>query len=316
VKIRAPAKINLGLRVVGKRADGYHLLDTIMVAVSLFDELEIKKRGPQKSGSRQPAQLRVTCDHPLVPSGKKNLVYRAASLLLREAGVTQPLDIHIRKRIPVGAGLGGGSTDAAAAMVGLNRLLKLRFSPRRLEKLASTLGADVPFFIRARPVRARGIGDRFSPLKRVPPWWLVILYPGFPVSSAWVYSKLRRNLTKSYAKTKLSTLLTGASKFAELLVNDLELVTVKRYRRIKLLKDSLIELGAAGALMTGSGSAVFGIFGSREKAKRTYQKLRKNNDIQAFLAQVIGRPRQVRVGEARALGRGSIWKSRRLECFP
>jgi 4-diphosphocytidyl-2-C-methyl-D-erythritol kinase len=111
-------------------------------------------------------------------------------------------------------------------------------------------------------------------------------------------------------------LLTGASKFAELLVNDLELVTVKRYRRIKLLKDSLIELGAAGALMTGSGSAVFGIFGSREKAKRAYQKLRKNNDIQAFLAQVIGRPRQVRVGEARALGRGSIWKSRRLECFP
>lgn len=293
MKIRAPAKINLGLRVVGKRADGYHLLDTIMVAITLFDELEIKKRKPDKSKGKQVAQLRVTCDHPLVPRGEKNLAYQAASLLLHEAGVSAPLDIHIRKRIPVGAGLGGGSTDAAAALVGITRLLKLHFSPRRLEKLATCLGADVPFFIRARPVRARGIGDRLTPLKRVPPWWLVILYPGFPVSTAWVYGNLRLNLTKSRANTKLSTLLTSAPKFADLLVNDLEVVTVKRYRRIKRLKDSLIELGAARALMTGSGSAVFGIFGSREKAKMAYRKLRKTNDIQVLLAQVIGRPGQL-----------------------
>lgn len=293
MKIRAPAKINLGLRVVGKRADGYHLLDTIVVAITLFDELEIKKRKPDKSKGKQVAQLRVTCDHPLVPRGEKNLAYQAASLLLHEAGVTAPLDIHIRKRIPVGAGLGGGSTDAAAALVGITRLLKLHFSPRRLEKLAACLGADVPFFIRARPVRARGIGDRLTPLKRVPPWWLVILYPGFPVSTAWVYGNLRLNLTKSRANTKLSTLLTSAPKFADLLVNDLEVVTVKRYRRIKHLKDSLIELGAARALMTGSGSAVFGIFGSREKAKMAYRKLRKTNDIQVLLAQVIGRPGQL-----------------------
>lgn len=293
MKIRAPAKINLGLRVVGKRADGYHLLDTIMVAITLFDELEIKKRKPDKPKGKQVAQLRVTCDHPLVPRGEKNLAYRAASLLLHEAGVTAPLDIHIRKRIPVGAGLGGGSTDAAAALVGITRLLKLHFAPRRLEKLAACLGADVPFFIRARPVRARGIGDRLTPLKRVPPWWLVILYPGFPVSTAWVYGNLRLNLTKSRANTKLSTLLTSAPKFADLLVNDLEVVTVKRYPRIKRLKDSLIELGAARALMTGSGSAVFGIFGSREKAKMAYRKLRKTNDIQVLLAQVIGRPGQL-----------------------
>jgi 4-diphosphocytidyl-2-C-methyl-D-erythritol kinase len=281
------------LRVVGKRADGYHLLDTIMVAVTLFDELEIKKPRRDTSKGKQVAQLRVTCDHPLVPGGKKNLAYRAASLLLREAGVTEPLDIHIRKRIPVGAGLGGGSTDAAAALVGITRLLKLHFSPRRLEKLAACLGADVPFFIRARPVRARGIGDRLTPLKGVPSWWLVILYPGFPVSTAWVYGNLRPNLTKSRANTKLSTLLTSAAKLPDLLVNDLEAVTVKRYRRIKGLKDSLIELGAAGALMTGSGSAVFGIFGSHEKAKMAYRKLRKTNDIQVLLAQVIGRPGQL-----------------------
>jgi 4-diphosphocytidyl-2-C-methyl-D-erythritol kinase len=289
VKIRAPAKINLALRVVGTRPDGYHLLDTIMVAVTLFDELEIKKRRPERSKGGRIAQLRVICDHPQVPGGKKNLVYQAASLLLRESGVAQSIDIHIRKRIPVGAGLGGGSTDAAAALVGLNRLLNLRFSPRRLERLASTLGADVPFFIRTRPSRARGIGDRLAPLTRVAPWWLVILYPGFPVSTAWAYRRYGHNLTKSRSNTKVSTLLTGAPKFADLFVNDLEAVTVKRYPRIKLLKDTLIDSGAVGASMTGSGSAVFGAYGSREKAEAAYQKLRKMNNIQAFLAQVVGR---------------------------
>ena len=299
MKIRAPAKINLRLKIVGTRADGYHLLDSIMVAVTLFDEIEIKKRKAKSSGSEAP-QLRVTCDHPQVPAGEKNLAYRAASLLMREAGVVEALDIHIRKRIPVGAGLGGGSTDAAATLVGLNKLLKLRFSAARLEKLALNLGADVPFFIRARPSRARGIGEELTPLRNVPPWWIVILYPGFAVSTAWVYSNVPQNLTKSLVNTRLYTLLTRAPKFADLLVNDLEAVTVKRYRRIKLMKDSLVKMGAAGALMTGSGSAVFGIFGSREKANKAYRTLRRTDDIQAFIAQVIrvglGNRRSVRHG--------------------
>ncbi len=290
MKIRAPAKINLRLRIVGKRADGYHLVDSIMVAVTLFDELEIKKRRRGKSQGKAP-QLRVTCDDPQVPGGERNLVYRAATLLQKETGVVQPLDIHIRKRIPVGAGLGGGSTNAAATLLGLNRLLKLGMSTSRLEKLAARLGADVPFFIRARPARARGIGERLTPLKNMPPWWLVILYPGFPVSTAWAYGNVDANLTKYLANTRLYTLLTRAPKFADLLVNDLEAVTVKRYRRIKLMKQSLVKLGAAGALMTGSGSAVFGIFGSREKAKKAYRTLRRTKDIQVFLAQVISRPR-------------------------
>jgi 4-diphosphocytidyl-2-C-methyl-D-erythritol kinase len=288
VKIRAPAKINLRLRVVGRRSDGYHLIDSIMVAVTLFDEVEIKKRKTKNSAVKA-AQLRVTCDHPQVPAGEKNLVYQAASLLLRETAVVEPVDIHIRKRIPLGAGLGGGSTDAAATLVGLNRLFRLRFSPSQLEKIASRLGADVPFFITARPARARGIGDRLTPLKNVPRWWLVILYPGFAVSTAWVYGNVPQNLTKFHVDTRLYTLLTGAPKFADLLVNDLEPVTVKRYRRIKVMKETLVKMGAAGASMTGSGSAVFGIFGSREKANKAYRTLRRADDIQAFLAQVISR---------------------------
>lgn len=259
-----------------------------MVAVTLFDEVEIKKRKTKNSAVKA-AQLRVTCDHPQVPAGEKNLVYQAASLLLRETVVVEPVDIHIRKRIPLGAGLGGGSTDAAATLVGLNRLFRLRFSPSQLEKIASRLGADVPFFIRARPARARGIGDRLTPLKNVPRWWVVILYPGFAVSTAWVYGNVPQNLTKFHVDTRLYTLLTGAPKFADLLVNDLEPVTVKRYRRIKVMKDTLVKMGAAGASMTGSGSAVFGIFGSREKANKAYRTLRRADDIQAFLAQVISR---------------------------
>ncbi len=293
MKIRAPAKINLGLRVVGKRADGYHLLDTVMVAVTLYDEIKIIRREGIKSTSRRGHQLRVTCDNPLVPLGKKNLAYRAASLMLQEGGVAPSLDIHIRKQIPVGAGLGGGSTDAAATLVGVNRLLKLGFSMRRLEKLGSSLGADVPFLVRALPARARGIGDRLTPLKHVPAWWLVILYPGFPVSTAWVYKNLRQNLTKPRSNISMSYLFRSAPDFADLLVNDLEIVVSKRHRHIVRLKANLIELGADGAAMSGSGSAVFGIFGSREKADKAYRTLRSRNDIQAFLAQVISRPRQL-----------------------
>jgi 4-diphosphocytidyl-2-C-methyl-D-erythritol kinase len=285
VKIRAPAKINLSLRVVGRRADGYHLLDSIMLPVTLFDEVEIKESKRKNSQSA----VRVTCNDPRVPSGEKNLAYRAAALLLEEAGILRSLDIRIRKRIPMGAGLGGGSTDAAAVLVGLNRMLKLEISEPRLEKIGLRLGADVPFFIQGRPARARGIGEKLTPIQNVPAWWVVIAYPGFPVSTAWVYGNLKLNLTKFKPKTRLYTLLTRAPKFADLLVNDLEAVTVKRYPQIKILKETLVELGAVGASMTGSGSAVFGVFGSREKAKKAHHALSKANPVEAFLAQVISR---------------------------
>ncbi len=138
MKIRAPAKVNLNLRVLGRRADGYHLLDTIMVPVSLYDEIEIRKvrlRVPNRKPA--PPLIKIRCHHPLVPGGEQNLAYRAACLLLDKAKSGQPIEIRIRKRIPVGAGLGGGSTDAAATLVGLNRLLKLGISARP----AGTIGA-------------------------------------------------------------------------------------------------------------------------------------------------------------------------------
>lgn len=288
MKIRAPAKINLSLRVVGKRRDGYHLLDTIMLPVSLYDELEIRKiRSPLGNKKTKDGIIEVSCDHPLIPDGEKNIVHRAARLIMRRADKYEQIHIHIRKRIPVGAGLGGGSTDAAATLIGLNRLLKLRFSVARLEKLALSLGADVPFFIRARPARARGIGERLYRLRGIPRFWLVIVYPGFPVSTAWAFKKLPPTLTKPPVNTSIPTSLKRFDRLANLLVNDLESVTLKRYPKITLLKERLLHQGAAGGLMSGSGSSVFGIFSSRLEALKALRRLRQEEGCQAFLVHVL-----------------------------
>jgi len=287
VKIRAPAKINLTLRVVGKRADGYHLLDTIMLPVSLFDEIDIRKA--RRAGTKRRGDvplIKITCDHPSVPRDETNLAHRAAALLLKKARSQQPIEIHIRKRIPIGAGLGGGSTDAAATLVGLNRLLRLRLSVKQLENIGLEIGADVPFFIRGRPARARGIGERLRRIRQVPRLWLVILYPGLAVSTAWVYQNLRLKLTKPSVNTSIATSLKSFAKLGGLLINDLEAVTIKRYPEIGLLKNRLARAGAAAVLMSGSGSSVFGIFGSKRKAQDAFRRLRHEEGAQTFLVRV------------------------------
>ncbi len=287
MKIRAPAKINLWLRVVGKRADGYHLLDTLLLPISLYDEIIIEKG--RKSGNQNALRdrLRVSSDNPSVPQGRKNLAYKAASLLLNEKGIDESVEIRIRKRIPVGAGLGGGSTDAAATLVGLNRLFRLGYTLKRLEKISSALGADVPFFIRGIPARARGIGERLTPLREVPRLWLVILYPGFPVSTRWVYRKLSPKLTKAIVNTSINLSLGCSANLRKLLVSDLETVTMGRYPRIGVLKEELARQGAIGTLMSGSGSSVFGVFQSKRSAERAFRRLRKAREVQAFLVRVL-----------------------------
>jgi 4-diphosphocytidyl-2-C-methyl-D-erythritol kinase len=290
VKIRAPAKINLTLRVVGRRADGYHLLDTIMVPVSLYDEVEIRKlRGVADKKSHVAPLIKIRSDHPSVPDDEQNLAYRAARLILAKARSGQPIEIRIRKRIPVGAGLGGGSTDAAATLVGLNRLLNLGYSSRQLERLGLKLGADVPFFVRGRPARARGIGERLEPIRHVARCWLVILSPGFPVSTAWVYRNLPVKLTKPSVNTSIASSLTGPGNLAEMLVNDLESVTLGKYRKIGLLKRNLLRAGALGSLMSGSGSSVFGVFNSKREAQQAFRRLRQQEGSQAFLAHLLNR---------------------------
>jgi 4-diphosphocytidyl-2-C-methyl-D-erythritol kinase len=183
--------------------------------------------------------------------------------------------------------LGGGSTDAAATLVGLNRLFRLGNTSKQLEKLSSSLGADVPFFIKAVPVRARGIGERLTVLKGVPRLWLIILYPNLSVSSAWVYRNFAAKLTRPMVNTSITFSLGDAAKLRKLLVNDLETVTMDRHPRIGLLKDQLAREGAVGTLMSGSGSSVFGVFRSRRSAAQAFRRLRKEEGVQAFLVRVL-----------------------------
>ena len=286
MRIRAPAKINLQLRVVGKRKDGYHLIDTIMVPVSLYDQIEItRKHAPATVKNSE--IVKVTCDHPAVPQGKKNLAYKAARMLLKNQEMREGVHIHITKRIPVGAGLGGGSSDAAAILVGLNRLLDLNYSLRKLERIGLSLGADVPFFIRGVPARARGIGERLTPIREFLRLWFVIAYPGFAVSTAWVYRNLHVKLTKSRLDTSIICLLGSSDKVRGFLVNDLETVTASRYPKIELLKEQLIRAGVTGAFMSGSGSSVFGVFDSRRSARHAVRGLRKEEGVQTFLVQAL-----------------------------
>lgn len=285
MKIRAPAKINLTLRVVGKRPDGYHLLDTIMVPISLYDEIAITPIKGAAALKRRPP-VEVLCDHPLVPSGAANIAQRAAVLLHGKAKKLSPVRIRIKKKIPVGAGLGGGSSDAAAVLLGLNRLWKLRLSVRQLERLALRLGADVPFFVRAKPARGRGVGEKLRLLAPLPRRWLVVVYPGFAVSTAWVYRNLPPKLTKLGVNTSITTPLKSLDRLDKLLVNDLEQVAFKRYPEIARLKAALISAGASGVLMSGSGSSVFGVFKSKRWAEAAYRRMRKA-EVQAFLVHVL-----------------------------
>ena len=287
MKIRAPAKINLGLRIVGKRDDGYHLLDTIMVRVSLYDEIGMTRARRFSGGTARLPRVTVTCSNPSVPSGEGNLVYQAADLIMKGRNVEEPVKIHIEKRIPLGAGLGGGSSDAAATLIGLNRLFRLNYSLQQLKKMGYSLGADVPFFIGGKSARVRGIGERLSPLGALSWNWALIVYPGFPVATDWVYRNFQAKLTKSIANTSITSLLNKPSGQRRLLVNDLETVTLARYPRIGFLKEKLIDEGAAEALMSGSGSAVFGLFDSRGKAARAFSRLQKEDGVETFLVRLL-----------------------------
>lgn len=266
MKVAAPAKVNLYLRVVGKREDGYHLLNTLMVPVSLTDELEFT------NPSDADKQVTVVCDKLEVPE-EENLVYRAALRFVEETGEKRPVRIHVRKRIPVGGGLGGGSSDAATTLLALCRFWDAKLSPAALKELAAELGADVPFFLCGKAARVTGAGESVHPVS-LPVLWLVILYPDFPVSTRWVYQNFDFKLTKSSDTNNLTMCPGTPEEVARALANDLETVALRHYPGIRRAKLRLVEEGAMGALMSGSGSSVFGVFATQESAQRAEAKLR------------------------------------------
>jgi 4-diphosphocytidyl-2-C-methyl-D-erythritol kinase len=263
IELLAPAKINLFLHVLGHRPDGYHELCSLMCCVALYDRLRLTLGGAADT---------IVCDPPWVPADDSNLALKAA-LLFNDtlAGEThrpvQRVTIHLNKCIPVGAGLGGGSSDAAAVLNGLNRYHGRPLDPQHLRALALRLGADVPFFIDQRPAIAQGIGERLTPYEGLPPLWTVLVYPGFGLSTAQVYKGLNLALTKSKKKLRYFPFKNGIFSATHHLHNDLEAGVGDHFPVIEKIKDELSNQGAIGSLMTGSGSVVYGLFADEAGAR-------------------------------------------------
>ncbi len=268
IVMQAPAKINYRLDVVGRRPNGYHDLRMIMQRVNLCDEVTIRLKS-------QPG-IRVSCGREGVPEGAGNIAWKAAAALLELAGSNQGIEIAIVKNIPVAAGLGGGSSDCAAVLLGLNELLGLGLSRERLMEIGVRLGADVPFFLFEQTALAEGIGELLTPLAQVPAVWVVLVNPNLPVSTAWVYQNLQ--LTQ---RDRLATLPNSFGTVAELcdiMANDLESVTIPAFPVIAEIKSSLVGLGAVGALMSGSGPTVFGLFDDEATARQAGAALQRRQD--------------------------------------
>ncbi|MCL2760898.1 MAG: 4-(cytidine 5'-diphospho)-2-C-methyl-D-erythritol kinase [Desulfuromonadales bacterium] len=268
IHLKAPAKINFRLDVLRKRDDGYHDLRMLMQRIDLSDELLIEI-------SDKPGITLYTNDNGL-PLDKKNIVWRAADAILAKTNKNIGVKISLIKNIPVAAGLGGGSSDAAATLVGLNKLFDFKISDTELMKMGVTLGADVPFFIFEKPAIAEGIGDILTPLENIPTAWIVLVNPNIQVSTAWVYQNL--GLTTEKVKDIIPLLYCSVADISKIFLNDLERVTIKRFPVIGEIKDRLLQSGALGSLMSGSGATVFGIFENREAAHNAAEALKKDSD--------------------------------------
>ena len=274
MKIQSPAKLNIRLKVTGRRPDGYHELVSLMVPVDLYDHIELKPGRTQG--------ITLSCQGFPVPENEENLVFQAIQAFFSRTGFKQNLSIKLTKNIPVSAGLGGGSSNAACTLKALNIMESDPLVFRDLEELAVSIGADVPFFLHNRPCIARGIGEILEPVKNWPKFWYVIVKPPISVSTAWAYGNLKLKLTTNEYSFILQYLAEERLKLADILENDLETVTAKRFPVINVIKKALISAGAEGALMSGSGPCVFGIFKSEDYALSAKRHLASQNLGEVF----------------------------------
>jgi len=262
------AKVNLDLRILGVRPDGYHDLRTVFQSLALADTVTIRSgRGP----------LSLTCDDPQVPIDRRNLAWKAASLLWREArlGRGEPRDvaIHLQKRIPAEAGLGGGSADAAVTLLGLNRLWKLKLDGASLSRLGGRIGADVPFFLVGGTALGLGRGDDIYPLADMPKVYVVLIRPGFGVSTVEAYRWYDEEARLSRKPVAVKPMPPSWPAWASALRNELEPSVVRHHPTIARIRQMLLDAGAVTAAMSGSGSAVFGLFERADAARRTARDL-------------------------------------------
>lgn len=272
MKLRALAKINLGLDVVRKREDGYHEVRMIMQTINMYDKLELMVR--------EAPGIRIKANISSVPSDERNLVYKAAKLLMDEFHITKGLNIRLEKFIPVAAGMAGGSSDAAATMIGVNQLFDLGLSTAELMERGVKIGADVPYCIMRGTALAEGIGEVLNPLPPMPDCYILIAKPPVGVSTAFVYGNLRANELEHHPDIDgmIQSLKEGSIKdLCGKMENVLETVTIPAYPIIAEIKKLMLDCGADGAMMSGSGPTVFGLFTEKECAKKAMAKVKESN---------------------------------------
>ncbi len=279
-QIKAYAKINLGLDVVRRLENGYHEVKMVMQTVGIYDELTLEKI---RSG------IVITTDSGELPTDENNLIYKAARLMFETYGVTAGVKIHLQKNIPIAAGMAGGSTDAAAAMKGINTLFELGLTQEELMKLGVAIGADVPYCIMGKTALAEGIGERLTPLPAAPQCYVLVAKPDISVSTKYVYEHLdaagisRHPDIDGMVEAIEEGSLQGVSERME---NVLESVTVPAYPVIDTLKKRMKEFGAMNSLMSGSGPTVFGIFTEKAQAEKACAGIKKEQSAkQIFVTQ-------------------------------
>jgi len=253
IKIKAFAKVNLGLRILEKRDDGYHNIESILQTISLFDELNI---------SLAAESIVVTANNPELPLDETNLCYKAADILLKRTGQKRGVIINIKKNIPIGAGLGGGSSDAASVLTGLNLLLSLSLNKEELRKIAVSIGSDVPFFIDGGTAFVSGRGEKIEPINKKIRFNYLIVFPGFSIDTKWAYEKINFLTKRENYITIFNCYFndSNSGNLELLLKNDFEEVMLGEYVELKKVRRFLIQNGAVSVSLSGSGSSIFGIF--------------------------------------------------------
>ncbi len=283
IRVFAPAKINLVLRILDRRTDGYHNLWSLMQTVRVEDEITLALTGAHSG-------VTLRCDEPSLKTDDSNLVSRAAVAVMEQSGQTGGLDITLAKRIPMGAGLGGGSSDAAATIIGLNQLFSLGWSAEQMAHIGQTLGSDVSFFFFAPSATVAGRGEQVAPIRIKGTRWVVLVNPGFPVETKWAYQQLTANragvvpLSQSHAMLEQAAEL-GWEQVLEAAENDFEGPVFKAYPLLQEIKHRLLALEADLALLSGSGATVFGVFRDEAKARQAQALLMNEPQFKVFVAQ-------------------------------
>ena len=272
ISLKALAKINLGLDVVRRREDGYHEVRMIMQTIHLYDRLDIKR-------TQEPG-IQIQTNLSFLPVNENNLIYKAAKLLVDEFSITDGVSVKLDKRIPVAAGMAGGSTDAAAMLIGVNRLFSLGLTKRQLMERGVQIGADVPYCIMRGTALAEGIGEALSPLPPMVKCPVLIAKPSISVSTKFVYQNLKLDDTTIHPDIDRLIDDIKAKNLHDIAAhmgNVLETVTIPNYPVIDEIKKHMLSNGAVGAMMSGSGPTVFGLFDDEDTAKKAYEAMRSSH---------------------------------------